>query len=81
MAEHDNTVRCARILAYARQTGEPVNGLPPEAAPRDDADAVAIQRHVLELLGDRVAGWKCATPPGPRRPVSASRGSCKAPPS
>ena len=69
----DNVARCARILAYARQTGEPVDGLPAEAAPRGEEEAVAIQRQVLEILGDRVAGWKCATPSG-RSPSAACLG-------
>ena len=60
----ENVLRCARILAYARQTGEPVAGLPDEAAPRNEAEAFAIQRAVLELGGDTVGGWKCATLPG-----------------
>ncbi len=73
MPGQENFVRCARILAYARQSGELVEGLPPEAAPRDDADAFAIQQLVLDLVGDSVAGWKCATPPG-RAPSGACLG-------
>ncbi len=69
----DNVARCARILAYARQTGEPVGGLPAEAAPRGEEEAFAIQRQVLDILGDSVAGWKCATPPG-RSPSGACLG-------
>ncbi len=60
----ENVARCARILAYARQTGELVAGLPPEAAPRSEDEAFAIQRQVLQIAGDGIAGWKCAAPPG-----------------
>lgn len=66
----ENVARCARILAYARQTGELVAGLPPEAAPRDEDEAFAIQRQVLQIAGDSIGGWKCAAPPG--RPQSGA---------
>ncbi len=68
--DRENVDRCARILAYARQTGEPVPGLPPEAAPTGEDEAFAIQRAVLELAGDAIGGWKCAAPPG--KPQSAA---------
>ena len=68
---HENIARCARILAYARQTAEPVAGLPPEAAPRTEEEAFAIQREVLKLAGDSIGGWKCAAPPG-----RAQSGAC-----
>ncbi len=66
----EKIARCARILAYARQTGEPVPDLPPEAAPVTEDEAWAIQREVLELGGDSVGGWKCAAPAG--RPQSGA---------
>jgi 2-keto-4-pentenoate hydratase len=67
---HETIARCARILAYARQTGEPVPDLPPEAAPASEDEAFAIQREVLEIGGDAIGGWKCAAPPG--RPQSGA---------
>jgi 2-keto-4-pentenoate hydratase len=63
------TQQAADILMGVRQGGPRVAGLG-AAAPQDEAGAWAIQREVLQRLGGRIGGWKCATPPG--KPSSAA---------
>jgi len=59
--------RAAALLLGVRQGGAKLPGLG-EAAPAAEAEALAIQREVLQRRGGRIGGWKCATPPG--KPVS-----------
>lgn len=66
----DRVRRAAEILAEARRSGTPLSDLPEAAAPGNEAEAWAIQREVLRLLGLTVGGWKCAAPPG--RPQSGA---------
>ena len=61
--------RAAEMLLAVRQGAPPVTGLGNEA-PKDEAEAWAVQRAVLRLRGGRIGGWKCATPPG--KPPSAA---------
>jgi 2-keto-4-pentenoate hydratase len=65
-----DTTRIARateMLLAVRQGGAPAPGLG-DAAPANEAEALAIQRAVLARRGGTIGGWKCATPPG--KPVS-----------
>ncbi len=55
--------RAAEMLLGVRRGGAPIAGLG-EAAPRDEAEAWAIQKAVLAGLGGRIGGYKCATPEG-----------------
>lgn len=60
----------AQHLIAARRAGI-AGPLMPDACRPDDIDtALAIQRRVVELLGEPVGGWKCAVPP-PGRVVVA----------
>lgn len=59
--------RAAALLLGVRQGGAKLPGLG-DAAPAAEAEALAIQREVLQRRGGRIGGWKCATPPG--KPVS-----------
>jgi len=52
----------ARQLVAARIARRPGERLPEECRPTDVADALAIQDRVRELLGARIAGWKCSAP-------------------
>ena len=38
--------------------------LPESCRPANDGDALLIQRRVVDLLGDRIGGWKCSLPRG-----------------
>lgn len=66
----DKALAAAEILAQARRSGQPIDGLPAALAPGTEAEAWAVQREVMRLLGLSVGGWKCATPPG--RPPSGA---------
>ena len=55
--------RAARLLAAARQTGDPLDRLAEELRPNNGDEAYAIQRVTLGLIGDEVAGWKVAVAP------------------
>jgi len=48
----------AKILAAARREGQLLDRLPDDAAPRDLADALAIQEALAQRLGVPAAGWK-----------------------
>jgi len=56
----------ATHLAEARRSRQPMARLPEEARPKDNEDALAIQRRVMELLQEKVGGWKCSVPNGER---------------
>jgi 2-keto-4-pentenoate hydratase len=60
----------ARELADRRRSGRLGPGLTADARPADIAGALAMQRRVAALLGDAVAGWKCAMP-APDRTIVA----------
>ena len=59
----NGTERAADRLVAVRRGGAPIAGLGDDA-PRDAAGAFAIQAAVLQRLGARAGGWKCAAPPG-----------------
>ena len=66
----------ARFLANARAIGVPGARMPENVRPADLQSALAIQRRVMELLGQSVGGWKCSVPSAARpiaaAPISAS---------
>lgn len=51
--------RAAMIFAEARLNGTQVESLPPDLAPRDIAEAYAIQTRLAERLGWEIGGWFC----------------------
>ncbi len=70
--ENDKLEGAAQFLAKARQAGVPGARLPDELRPANLESALAIQRRVLEMLGQAVGGWKCALPSA-ERPINAAR--------
>ncbi len=56
----------ATMLVDARRSGTPIEGFPDECRPKDTDTALATQTRVLELLGEKVGGWKCSVPSGDR---------------
>jgi 2-keto-4-pentenoate hydratase len=61
----------AQFLAAARKIGLPGGRLPEATRPADLESALAIQRRVVELLGQAVGGWKCSVP-SELRPILAA---------
>lgn len=57
-----NVISAATVLAVRRRNGEQGPRLPESCRPPDIDTALAIQAAVTEQLGDRIGGWKCATP-------------------
>lgn len=55
--------KAARQLIAAREEGRHLKELSTDAQPATMDQAHAIQDAMVELLGDRVAGWKVATSP------------------
>ena len=65
----------ARHLVAARIARRAGSELPSSCRPTDRDSALAIQRRVGELLGEPIAGWKCALPNADRiivAPIYAS---------
>jgi len=58
MAEAARIAAAAEILAAARREGRMIERLPPDAAPRDLAEAIAVQDALARRAGVSVAGWK-----------------------
>jgi 2-keto-4-pentenoate hydratase len=58
MADSARIETAAEILAAARREGRLIEGLPAAAAPRDLAEAVAIQDALARNTGAATAGWK-----------------------
>jgi len=54
--------RAARHFLQARQTRTPGPRLPESCRPVDANAAIAIQQRTLELLGEKIGGWKCGIP-------------------
>ena len=52
--------RVAAILEQARRTNTVIDGLPAEVAPRNLADAYAVQDRLVARLGWETRGWFCA---------------------
>ncbi len=61
----------AQFLAAARKAGIPGERLPEALRPPDLESALAIQRRLVELLGETVGGWKCAVPSA-ARPINVA---------
>ncbi len=64
--------QAAQIFVTARQTYTPGPCLPEACRPADTDDALAIQRRVLELLGQTRGGWKCGVPNPNTGPIVAA---------
>ena len=56
----------ARQLADARRLRRPMTRLPEEHRPKDTEEALATQRRVMELIDEKIGGWKCSVPNGDR---------------
>lgn len=69
MNDQDRIAHAVGLLMCARAGGPKAPNLGP-AAPRDEAEAWAIQRAVLGATGGSIGGYKCATPAG--RPASGA---------
>lgn len=54
----ERALRAAGLLMRVRAGAPRLASLPPELAPQSLAEAYAIQREVLRLLGTSVGGWK-----------------------
>lgn len=54
----------ARHLVIARRESRKIDRLPESCRPGIDTDALLVQRRVVELLGEKIGGWKCALPKG-----------------
>jgi 2-keto-4-pentenoate hydratase len=52
----------AQHLMAARRARRPGDRLPESCRPADCAGALAIQRRVMNLLGEPIGGWKCGPP-------------------
>ncbi len=52
----------AQYLAAARRARRSGERLPESSRPTDCESAIAIQHRVSELLGERIGGWKAASP-------------------
>lgn len=51
--------QAASLFAHARRERGSVDGLPPDLAPQNIADAYAIQAKLAEKLGWEIGGWFC----------------------
>src|SRR5688572_8560482 len=58
MADAARIAAAAEILAAARREGRVIEGLPHDAAPRDLAEAIAVQDELARRVGARTLGWK-----------------------
>ena len=52
----------ARHLVTARKERRTIDRLPENCRPDNDEEALAVQRRVLELLGDTIGAWKASVP-------------------
>jgi len=64
--------RAAQQLIHARRTNTPGPALPEDCRPTDGASAIAIQKRVMEALGETTGGWKCAVPKNGGLPILAA---------
>jgi 2-keto-4-pentenoate hydratase len=55
--------RAAARLAEAHRTGERLGRLPDRLRPASGNEAYAVQRAIVGLLGETIAGWKVAVTP------------------
>lgn len=63
--------KAAQYLFAARQNRQPGARIPEDYRPVDMADAIAIQRSVATLTGQKTGGWKCSVPSA-ARPILAA---------
>lgn len=54
----------ARRLVAARLENRKIDRLPESCRPATHDDALLVQRRIIELLEDKVGGWKCSLPHG-----------------
>ena len=54
--------QAARLFIQARTSGTPGPRLPESCRPTDAGAAIAIQYRTLELLDEKIGGWKCGIP-------------------
>lgn len=77
-----NIEDAARQLSSARREGRLLNGLPESCKLANDDEALIVQRRIMELLGEKIGGWK-ASLPQPRglfvAPLAASTIRSKSP--
>ena len=65
-----NIEEAARVLSSARRERRLLEGLPESCKLTNDDEALAVQRRIMELLGETIGGWK-ASLPQPRGPFVA----------
>jgi 2-keto-4-pentenoate hydratase len=54
--------QAAGLFVAARKSGTPGPRLPESCRPADSNASIAIQYRTLELLGEKIGGWKCGIP-------------------
>jgi 2-keto-4-pentenoate hydratase len=63
--------QAAQQLVTARRTGTPGPCLAEAYRPADTDSALAIQQRVVDLLGEKIGGWKCGVPTAATGPIVA----------
>src|SRR2546429_9821899 len=58
----DSVDSAARELVAARMGRRMIERLSESCRPSTDEEALTIQRRVIEMLGDKIGGWKCSLP-------------------
>ncbi|HSR05749.1 MAG TPA: fumarylacetoacetate hydrolase family protein [Bryobacteraceae bacterium] len=72
MLSAEKVDQAARHLLAARKAKTPGPAIPESYRPADADSALAIQERVLELLGEKVGGWKCGVPNPLTGPIVAA---------
>lgn len=62
MLQPEKIEQAAQQLVQARRSRTPGPALPEECRPTDGDSAIAIQKRVMQILGETTGGWKCAVP-------------------
>jgi 2-keto-4-pentenoate hydratase len=62
MFTQEQVEQAAGLFVQARQSRTPGPRLPESCRPPDANAAIAIQHRTLELLGEKIGGWKCGIP-------------------
>ena len=60
----DRIAAAAALLAQAWLDGTTIDAFPDELAPRDEAEATAMQDAMAARIGEDIVGWKVAGRPG-----------------
>ena len=71
MLSTEQIEQAAQHLVRARQSKTPGACMPDAYRPQDNDSALAIQQRVLELLGEKIGGWKCGVPNAKTGPIVA----------